>query len=137
MAQQTVSIQEDIIKSMPDNVSDDLAGLGNMVSESLEKGSILDIDALPKGKVDYRFLFEFPPMLLDKRAQKAAAILFKSESEVDVLFLVFRKKAISVVASPEAPGHLADFARSFANILSLIPFSEIELKDNADSKSLQ
>lgn len=69
-----------------------------------------------------RFLFELPALLLDKGAEKAAAILCPRQDGLHVIFLVYSAEArrITVLESEAAPAQVVDFAWSYAKVLSLI-----------------
>ena len=114
-----------------------LGPLGEIVSENFENAVVTDPAALPTGTVDYRLLFEFPALLINNQAEKAIAILFQSETETGVLFLVIKDQCIDVIQSKDAPVHLADFALSFANILCLLPDCCIAKPTAQRNKSLQ
>ncbi len=128
-------------KSLPDTMTQTiphlLGPLGEIVSETLENGGMFDPASLPSGTVDYRLLFEFPALLINNQAEKAIAILYQSETETGVLFLVIKDKRIDVIQSKDAPVHLADFALSFANILCLLPDCSIAKPSRRGGKSLQ
>jgi hypothetical protein len=69
-----------------------------------------------------RFLFEFPAMLIDESADKAAVILCPDENGFSLVFLVYDRQArnIRIVESGEAPMQLVDFSWSFARVLSFL-----------------
>ena len=70
-----------------------------------------------------RFLFEFPAILINQRAGKAAAILCPANGEFEIVFLLFsdQKQKVDVLSAAEVPGQLVDFAWSFTQILAVIP----------------
>ena len=84
---------------------------------------------------EYRFLFEFPSLLLgqpqdvagpnddDANPEFAGAVLYRKKDDLRLLFFVWNEdgRDISVFEEAEAPQHLVNFAWSFANILSVIP----------------
>lgn len=84
---------------------------------------------------EYRFLFEFPPLLLrqpagaasanndDSIGEFAAAVLYRKKDDLRLLFFVWNDdgRDISVFEEAGTPQHLVNFAWSFANILSVIP----------------
>jgi len=78
-----------------------------------------------------RFLFEFPAMLIDREADKAAVILCPDEKNFSLVFLVYQQKQarIRIVESGDAPMSLVDFSWSFARVLSFL--------STADEASLQ
>ena len=84
---------------------------------------------------EYRFLFEFPSLLLRQTGDApsssrntmtgefAAAVLYRKEDDLRLLFFVWNEDSrdICVFEEADTPEHLVNFAWSFANILSVIP----------------
>jgi hypothetical protein len=70
-----------------------------------------------------RFLFEFPAMLIDEQADKAAVILCPDETGFALVFLVYQQNQarIRIVEAKEAPMQLVDFSWSFARVLTYLP----------------
>ena len=70
-----------------------------------------------------QFLFEFPALLIDEKASKAAAILCPANKGCELVFLVFNDtdRQIDVIDASKAPEQLVSFAWSFTEILTTIP----------------
>ncbi len=73
-----------------------------------------------------KLLFEIPARLVEDAGERAAAIHYCRNGADVVLFLVARKQPgeIAIVFESEAPAGVADFTRSYAEVLGLIASDE-------------
>jgi hypothetical protein len=68
------------------------------------------------------FLFEIPPVLLEKNADRAAAIRCGRDGTAELYFLVFeaRRGSVTILAEDEVPEKVLDFTLSYAGVLGMI-----------------
>jgi hypothetical protein len=68
------------------------------------------------------FLFEIPPVLLEKNADRAAASRCGRDGTAELYFLVFeaRRGAVTILAEDEVPEMVLEFTLSYAGVLGMI-----------------